>query len=208
MPTWREYLVGDLVGIGHERLMNQNFGKTSYLNHWKNFLHSERLEILSKVHGYKVLFSPHANIQPYLDIFDMPDYIETLTHSKGSIQSLFQRASILITDYSSVAFEMGILQKEVIYYQFDHIKVLGGGHTFKKGYFDYVKDGFGPVCYTEIDILKALEQFFNDEGKVEEKYMKRMRDFFMFHDTNNCKRSFEAIQNLNKPHTNTIFNNH
>ena len=54
----------------------------------------------------------------------------------------------MITDYSSVAFEMAYLKKAVLYYQFDEEEFFSGKH-WQKGYFDYRKDGFGAVCVSE-----------------------------------------------------------
>jgi tetratricopeptide (TPR) repeat protein len=106
---------------------------------------------------------------------------------------------LLLTDYSSVAFEMGLLGKSTIYYQFDHDEFFGGNHSYEKGYFEYKKDGFGPICYKEHEVIDKLSEFIQNEGKPSNKYTRRMKDFFKFHDTNNSKRVFEAIIDLNRP---------
>jgi len=199
MPTWRSSIVGDIIGKDTEgtiRTINENFQDTPYAQHWKSLLHSRQLLELSKTYGYKIVFSPHTNIQPYVGIMDIPKYIEVLSHSYGSVQTLFQKAALMITDYSSVAFEMGILQREVIYYQFDYKGFFNGEHAWQKGYFDYTKDGFGPVCYNEKEVMNELRLFLDSGGKTREYYLKRMQDFFEFHDTNNCQRVFEVIQKL------------
>uniref|UniRef100_UPI001F15C160 CDP-glycerol glycerophosphotransferase family protein n=1 Tax=Cronobacter dublinensis TaxID=413497 RepID=UPI001F15C160 len=64
-------------------------------------------------------FFPHFNILPYLEGFDVPEFIDVITHVTGSIQETFNRAALMITDYSSVAFEMAVQNKQTIYYQFD-----------------------------------------------------------------------------------------
>ncbi len=198
MPTWRHYLVGEQVGMGADRKINNNFENTDYAQYWKALLHSKRLKKLVQSYGYTVIFAPHANIQPYLDIFDMPEHITMYAHEMYSIQKLFQKAAIMITDYSSVAFEMGVLKRGSIYYQFDYDMVFGGEHTSKEGYFNYQKDGFGPVCYNTSDLLNALEIFLKAGGEMDQKYKKRIEEFFAFHDTDNCKRVLEAIRNLDR----------
>ncbi|WP_407043987.1 CDP-glycerol glycerophosphotransferase family protein, partial [Cronobacter malonaticus] len=59
------------------------------------------------------------------------------------MQETFNRAALMITDYSSVAFEMAVQNKQTIYYQFD-AKEFFAGHVYSKGYFDYREHGFGP----------------------------------------------------------------
>jgi len=206
MPTWRQSLVGKVLGKGNSREKNENFMDTLYAKSWKSLLHSEKLKELVNRYQYKVVFFPHANIQPYIELFSVPSYIDVISHHNGSIQPLFQKASLMITDYSSVAFEMGILGKEVIYYQFDYDDFYNGGHAFQKDYFDYRRDGFGPVCYIEKDVLKALSDFFEQSGKPSEKYIKRMHEFFAYHDTNNCKRVYNAILGLHNPNRKVISN--
>jgi glycosyltransferase involved in cell wall biosynthesis len=198
IPTWRKNLMGEEKekNIGNSKALNSEFKDSEYFKRWNSVLRSKKLFNLSNEYGYKIGFFPHANIQPYLDIFEIPNHIEVLSHEHSSIQDLFQRSALMITDYSSVAFEMGILQREVIYYQFDHQDIFNGKHTSQKGYFDYTKDGFGPVCYKEEEVMNELESFLDSGGKVREVYLERMQDFFEFHDTNNCQRVFETIQKL------------
>ncbi len=196
MPTWRQSLVGKLLAKGDDRGINKKFLYSKYVQYWKSLLHSQKLRTLCEKHGYQIIFFPHANIQPYLKVFNIPSNIELLSHNSGSIQTLFQRASLLITDYSSVAFEMAVLEKETIYYQFDKEEIFRNIHTYEQGYFDYKKDGFGAVCYQENEVLEALENYFKRNGKIDMIYQNRMREFFAFHDMHNSKRTFEAIQNL------------
>jgi len=204
MPTWRQALVGKVKGKGNKREINKSFSNSSYFIYWKNFLHSKKLEKLSQKFEYKIVFFPHANIQEYIRFFNVPNYINIITHQNSSIQKIFQKASLMITDYSSVAFEMGALYKEVIYYQFDYEELYGGGHFVDKGYFDYKEHGFGPVCSQEDEVLNELELFMKHDGMPEDKYLKRMKDFFAFHDTNNCQRTFDAIVNLDKPSSHSV----
>jgi glycosyltransferase involved in cell wall biosynthesis/CDP-glycerol glycerophosphotransferase (TagB/SpsB family) len=198
MPTWRQALVKGLKERFSDDSRRLYFSNSVYAQHWKTLLHSDKLALLSKQYGYRVIFFPHANIQNYINLFNIPSYIEIILHSSKSIQHLFRQAALMITDYSSVSFEMGMLRRAVIYYQFDYELFFNKEHTLEAGYFDYEKDGFGPVCHKEEELLCALEKFLKTGGSIDSKYIKRMQEFFAFHDTNNCKRTFEAIQKLDK----------
>ncbi|WGE87503.1 CDP-glycerol glycerophosphotransferase family protein [Actinobacillus equuli subsp. haemolyticus] len=102
----------------------------------------------------------------------------------------------MITDYSSVAFEMGLLEKMVLYYHFDQEKVFSGNHIAQRGYFSYEKDGFGPVANTESNLLDNLEQLLINEGKPFEPYLSRIMQTFPFKDGRNCERALQAIKEL------------
>ena len=86
------------------------------------------------------------------------DYVEVIDQlAEPSLQPLFAKTALLVTDYSSVAFEIAYIEKPVIYYQFDAEQFYGGGHLGFGGYFDFARDGFGPVCETEDDPVQLRE---------------------------------------------------
>lgn len=198
MPTWRKYLLGEVTS-GGRRAPNADFMQTEYAHAWQALLQSSQLRELVEQHEYRVVFFPHVLIQPYLVDFNLPQYIEVLAHGDSSIQQLFQRAAVMITDYSSVAFEMALLQKPVIYYQFDEAIFFQGDHSYQKGYFDYRRDGFGPVVVQEEELLRILSDTLELDAQPTAEYLARMNAFFPFRDGRNCERVFQAVVELDKP---------
>lgn len=202
MPTWRNDVVGEMVGLGsNTRNINKNFMQTNYAKHWYNLLHSKTLKQLVEKYDYQIMFAPHVNIAPYIPMFDVPDHISVWQSSIAttSIQQLFQQSKLMITDYSSVAFEMGFLNKTVLYYQFDQKEIFSGTHTIQQGYFSYEGDGFGPVVTEEPELLAELERILANGGEPLEPYAARIDNTFAYRDTNNCQRVYEAIINLDLP---------
>jgi hypothetical protein len=149
--------------------------------------------------GYRVVFLPHPGIQPYLNQFDLPDFVEPITYADGSIQEWLRRSAVMVTDYSSVAFDFGYLRKAILYYQFDREEVFAGNHIYQRGYFDYDRDGFGPVCQDEEMLLNSLGQVLSCKAKPKAQYLNRMEDFFAFRDGKNCERVYNAICALDDP---------
>lgn len=198
MPTWRESLVGKTYWMSNNRRVNDVFYTSDYAKYWKSFLHSKNLKKLVD-DGLEVVFFPHANVSNYIDWFDVPPYISQFTHqADNSIQDLFVSASIMLTDYSSVAFEVAYLEKPVIYYQFDREAVFSGGHLTAKGYFDYTKDGFGPVCEKESQVFLSLNDILNSNSQMDSDYLQRVNKTFQYQDTNSCERIYKAIINMDK----------
>ena len=201
MPTWRSNIVGQHTGRGsNTRTMNENFMKTEYAQAWYTFLHSNELKKLADQYQYEIIFAPHPNIEPYLEVLDVPNYINIWSslNETESIQNLFGRSSILITDYSSVSFDMAYLNKAIIYYQFDKENFYSGIHTTQKGYFSYETDGFGPIAITENQTLIELELILKNGG-ANQKYLQRIHETFPFQNGGNCDRVYQAIINLDKP---------
>lgn len=198
MPTWRSSIVGTYIS-GTERTRNPDFMKNNYAKHWHGFMNHAILKELND-QGYQIVFAPHPSIQEYMDEFTVPDFIKIYSYSEGNIQSVFQNTSILITDYSSVAFDVAYLNKAILYYQFDYDEVFSSGnHTYQKGYFDYNRDGFGAVAYNETEILAALKDLVDNQAKVPDLYQTRIDKTFQFRDSNNCERVYQAILDLDKP---------
>lgn len=195
MPTWRSKLAGRTLQNSSIREINSNFMHSDYAVEWKNILHSCTLKALSQNYGYKIIFAPHINVSPYIKDFDIPSYVEIWTKDNynGSIQDLFISSQILITDYSSVAFEMAYLEKPIIYFQFDKDTIFSGNHTYQKGYFEYERDGFGPVVEQVEQVEQALEQILQNDGQPLSEYLTRMQDTFKFKDGRCCERVYNAI---------------
>jgi CDP-glycerol glycerophosphotransferase (TagB/SpsB family) len=197
MPTWRNSLVGRRLGQGTERELNDAFAETEFARAWKAVLHAPRLKSLMERHGYRITFFPHTNVEPYVPWFDVPPSIEVRTRASGaSIQEAFRSARLLITDYSSVAFEMALLGRGTLYYQFDRARIFTGIHSIREGFFKYERDGFGPLCPDLDTLLDQLECALANGGEVDAIYAQRMREPFAWRDGNACRRTVQAIERL------------
>lgn len=200
MPTWRAYLVGATSQRSTKRSEKDEFFTSRYAMAWRSLLHSDRLRSLTQDHGYRVIFFPHANMQLYADWFDAPDWVEVHTHqSMPVLQKLYRSAKIMVTDYSSVFFEMALLRKAILYYQFDLEEMYGGAHTSRLGYFEFERDGFGPVTYTEEALLNELTSILKSGGLPSPNYLKRMETALPLQDGQNRERTVQAIKNLYSP---------
>lgn len=203
MPTWRKTLVGAIVNIysSSQRDYNKEFKDSEYFVKWNNVLNGDFLKIIYEKYNYKIIFNPHPNIMPYLSDFSIPDFID-IADSNASLQNLFAGSSVMITDYSSVAFEMGYLGKPVIYYQFDEDEFFK--NHWMKGYFDYKRDGFGPVVTTQEELLIELENLVKHNCQVGEPYRSNIENTFAFRDGKCCERIYQAILELDKPYESKI----
>ena len=115
------------------------------------------------------------------------------------MQESFLRAAMMITDYSSVMFEMALLGRPVLYYQFDFESFFAGAHTYEPGYFSYERDGYGPVVYNLDGLLAELESMAARDFDPAPLYRKRMDDTFQYHDTRSSERVLQAILSLDEP---------
>ncbi|HDX3736783.1 TPA: CDP-glycerol glycerophosphotransferase family protein, partial [Campylobacter jejuni] len=185
MPTWREYIVGSYSKKLMKRRFNPKFYESEYFYRWGSFLHSKKLQELHEKYDYKIVFNPHPQIRPYLEGFKLPNYI-IIPSVEMSIQKLFCESSLMITDYSSVAFEMAVLKKPVIYYQFDKDELFTK-HTYTQGYFDYNKDGFGIVVLDIDNLLYELKMKLQNHS---------FKNNFLTPEANSLEKVLQAILSL------------
>ena len=201
MPTWRSVLSGKKIGKGNIRALNDNFQTSVYKQKWEAFLNNPDLRSIASKMGVDIVFYPHTNTFPYIEagMFNIPDYVKVEGNQRGvSIQQEFANAVVMITDYSSTAFETAYLNKECLYYQFDSEDFFSGMQSYSKGYFDYEKDGFGPVVKTEEALVEELKACAERGFAPEEKYAKRMSEFFAFRDGKCCERVYKRIKELDE----------
>lgn len=134
--------------------------------------YSEKYNILIKLH--------HINSKKKLNIKILPD-----SYDSNLILGI---TDILITDYSSIAFDFLALKKPIIYYAFDLDNYLKSRGT----YFD-IKEMPGKICYDETDVINTLNSIDSFMINQNEKYEKAIEKFAKYEDGNVTKKVIETI---------------
>ncbi|WP_318532703.1 CDP-glycerol glycerophosphotransferase family protein [Campylobacter jejuni] len=196
MPTWRFYLAKDRVKKTFDRELKDDFFQSEYFVKWNSFLNNPILKQIVDKFAYKVIFVPHFNMKMMIDKCNFPKYIQIkYRNNNESFQNVFFNSALMITDYTSAAFEMGYLEKPVIYFQFDK-EYFFSHHSYSQGWFNYDKDGFGPVVKTEHELLECLEKLLQGNCVPNPKHKKNMENLFCFRDYHCCRRTYEQILEL------------
>ena len=192
MPTWREW-IGTPTSISKEMDDMTSFTSTEYFKTWNGFLNSDKIAEILEKNNLEMLFYPHRQMQPYIDEFSTgSDRITIADWKKYDVQQLLKESAFLITDLSSIFMDFGYMRKPLLYYQFDMEKFRKA--QYQQGYFEYDRDGFGPVCKTLDEVETQLERYAENGLRIEDEYKKREEEFFPLWDTDNCKRNYEAIK--------------
>jgi len=192
MPTWRKYLIEMSTDLISSLL--DGFDKTTYFRFYSDLLNNPTLLNMVKEYGYKLCFVPHPVIAPHSNIFNLPDSVTMLSGDNLSYRKVFAESSLLITDYSSVAFDFVYLRKPLLYCHFDYVEFREKHH--QDGYFDYSRDGFGEVETNLEDTVCRIVEYMKNGCKLKDKYRLRIDNTFPFNDKNNCERVYSAIKAL------------
>ncbi len=192
MPTWRKYLADKWDSVTDMWDLVPDFENSDYFKFYNGLINNKKLIEAAEKLGYKIKFFPHPTLQPHLDRFDKNDNVDFLP--KGTeYREVYAKSDLIITDYSSAAFDFSYLRKPIIYAQFDKEEFYGGDHIAQKGYFDYERDGFGEVEYDLDSTVDRIVEYMENGCQLKEKYRERIDNFFAFNDKNNCERLFDKL---------------
>jgi hypothetical protein len=192
MPTWRKNLVDELLPRTGRYPYSRRFAQSEYFNNWQGVLRSPTLHDAAKRYGYTLRFFPHPYIRQQLRDFDLSG-VDCPPDAGGSIQDILADTALLITDYSSIAMEIALLRRPVLYFQFDRETFFTQDHSYSKGYFDYERDGFGPVLTTLEELCTQTAACMEGGCRMDAVYRERAEAFFAFRDQNNCRRVYETL---------------
>ena len=192
--TWRNTLSTKYDKKNGLRVYNPKFKESNYYDFLNSVMNDKKLQKVLKEYGYIIRFIPHPNVMCQLEDFEKNDFVE-IEEGTVDYQKEFCQNKLLITDYSSIAFDFAYLNKPIIYFQDDEEEFYAG-QIYDKGYFDFDKMGFGPICREYNAFINKLIEMIKNDCKMENKYQKRVEKFFAFHDSNNFERVYKEIKKL------------
>ncbi len=194
MPTWRQN-INQLLSENKAIIDNDSFMDTEYYKIYQNLINNQKLQNLLAEDNIKLIFYPHHNVQKMLSCFTTTSKNIIIADKEHyDVQTLLKESKLLITDYSSVFFDFAYMKKPMLLYQFDEDEFFT--EHYKKGYFDYRRDGFGKVVIAEDELANEIKKIKQNNFEMEEEYAKRIKRFFPLHDQKNCERTFDVIREL------------
>jgi CDP-glycerol glycerophosphotransferase len=185
MPTWRDGSAGA-----------SDWRSTAFFQGVRKFLKHPTLRmVLSRRDGELRVFF-HMNMARHADqvredIDD--DRIQIVTDSDP--QRLFVECGALITDYSSVAWDVLYLNKPVMLYQFDRddFEACRGGYLA-------ADELPGPVATTAEGMIQILDDYLSEKLASQSDLIERTEQWqkkaFAFRDDRNCERVVAEILKL------------
>ncbi len=192
MPTWRQTIITPSYKK-QNKLDMTSFISSDYFKSLNSLINNKELSDLLDKYDRDLIFYPHFEMQPYKGCFDLESSRFVLADKDDyDVQTLLKESELLITDFSSVAFDFAYMKKPLIYYQ----KVKDD--KYEPGYFNYELDGFGDIILDEESLVDKLSVYLENEFMMEDKYVKRVDEFFDLRDGKNCDRIFEAVLGLEK----------
>ena len=182
IPTWREWIRN-----------REAFEASEYRAAWQAVLSHPRLaEAIGE--GLRVTFILHPNMRNFAGVLAAPG-VRVVTQGEVEVQTLLREHEMLVTDYSSVGFDVALLGRPVAYFQFDQERFFGrqGSHL------DLERDLPGPIL-RDVDAL--VDEVLAARGRgftVPETYGARARTLVRYHDRRNCERVAHSVSTAGGP---------
>lgn len=172
-PSWRMYLIGQCIDTVWE-LTEEKFIKSKYFIEIEKFLNSPKLHRLLEQNNMYLDFKIHPIFVPYLKYFSVSsEYINITTESIRD-----ECYSIFITDFSSYTFNFAYIQRPIIYFVPDILEFKAGLNQYRELDIPF-EEAFGDFAETIDETIGSLEKILKNNLEIEEKYKKRMENFFI-----------------------------
>ena len=192
-PTWRDNIAGAVNQDLGTREENPSFEQSEYFSFFNGLLNDKRLEDAAFSMGFEIDFLIHPAFAQEAHKFSSP-FARIAT--EYNYREEFLSSALMLTDYSSVAFDFALLKRPVLYTHFDWDSFYEV-HPWEKGYFRYETDGFGDICSTLDETIDRLIELM-ENPTMDDKYKKRVDAFFhtTSADYSRCQAVVDAINNM------------
>lgn len=190
-PTWRNQL---------DELDQEEFEKSTYWQEITNFLKDRRLHDYLEDNSLQLVFRCHFRMAHLLQSMEvrLPAFIRVETGSADeSLQQCLMDSLLLITDYSSIFWDMAFMRRPVILFQFDRLSFLAerGLHSFSTADEDMP---FVLIAQDRDALFKAIEASAQNQFFLSDEQLLATQQFFDFQDGNSSQRVYQEILQLLK----------
>ncbi|GGP15130.1 CDP-glycerol glycerophosphotransferase family protein [Oceanobacillus neutriphilus] len=184
MPTWRTWM---------EDMPKEDFKRTDYYDNYVNFLNSKELEVILEKHNLELVFFLHPKFKQYISEFQLDsDHISLKEFQNIKVNEEIMEASLMISDYSSVTWDMFYMKKPVLFYQFDYEKY----EAYEGSYIDMETELFGERALSKNELVQLVKEYAENGFELKPHYEKLHGEYFKYVDHNNSQRIFDVIKSL------------
>jgi len=186
MPTWRSWM---------DDLPEEKFIETDYYKNYIALLNSKELAGMLEQYNIALNFFIHPKFKAYIDKFSSNnERVRIYQYGEIRVNELLMESTMLITDYSSVAWDMYYQKKPILFYQFD----LEDYMKYQGSYIDMDSELFGDRAFTTSELIELIKKYAGNGFMEDEKFASMRAKLLKYTDKNNSKRIYHEIIN-NKP---------
>lgn len=184
MPTWRNWL---------EEVDDETFVKSRYYQTYMKLLNDASLQEVLEKNQLHLCFYIHPKFREYMKEFACrQERIRMVPFGEEPLNELMMKCKMLVTDYSSVAWDVYYQKKPVVFFQFDLDAYLEAHGS----YMDMDTELFGERETECSGLIRRLEEYAQTGFTLKETYARLHERYYKYTDRDNSKRIVEHIQKL------------
>ena len=181
MPTWRSWL---------ENATELEFVRSDYYANYMALLKDPSFSVLLEEQDLEAYFYLHSKFRDFLSGFAAGSgRIHLIPFGSIPANELIMRCRMLVTDYSSVSWDVFYQGKPVVFFQFDRAQYLEAHGS----YLDLERELFGPCVTGTDDLVRELKKLAEGGFTLSAEYETIRKEYFPRTDRENCRRIEEAI---------------
>jgi len=166
------------------------FLDTAFYRVYSELLDSPDLERILTERDCTLNFFMHPSISGFAKHFaPTSGRIRLIADGEESLDALMMRCSMLVTDYSSIAWDVLYLKKPVLFFQYDLEQFLATSGS----YIDLRTELPGDRTETVDGLLDLIASYAASGFALSGKYASMREDFFKFTDRENAQRVIDEI---------------
>lgn len=183
MPTWRKWL---------EEIPTGKFMQSEYFKTYEALLTSSVFADWLQEHDLRVKFYMHPKFMEHTSAFKSSEArIDVQTLYGEPLNKAISESKLVVTDYSSIAFEALYQKIPVMLFQFDRTHYLNA----QGAYLDLEHELIAPVATDFNELMAELSKIVANDYQIDEQYAPEFEKAFAFVDRNNSERLADAIVN-------------
>lgn len=166
---------------------SRKFFKSDYLKNINKLLNCEEIKKISE--KCEITFMYHAMFSKYSNYFKVPNYINA--GSKLQFQDMLVDADAIVTDFSSNAYEMAVIDKPTFYYIPDYDYVI---NNIKEYDVKSLKENcIGKFCNNQDELISTIDNFASGEFELTRDNKNNIFNLIGNVDLNNCDRIYNYL---------------
>ncbi|ERI04569.1 CDP-glycerol glycerophosphotransferase family protein [Atopobium sp. oral taxon 810] len=182
MPTWRPWLEEQSMDV---------FTTSEYFRAYSQLLHNEHLQSLLEEYDASLYFFIHPKINEFTEAFQSDNVrIHLVPLGQRPLNELIMECSMLVTDYSSVCWDVLYQNKPVVYYQFDQADFL----EYVGSYIDFNTDLPGSMGQNVDETVQAIEEVLDNKCVALDENLKKANQWYAYRDKENRARTYRFIK--------------
>lgn len=185
--SWRKYLIGNIIN-GKRSQMRKAFIDSDYYKKIESLLNNKKLIKFIEDNNLEIDFKPHPIFKCYADLFTSKSKNINVNFEK----TILSEYKMFITDFSSYQFDYIKYKRPIAYFMPDKAEFDAGLHTYRQLDLKY-EDAFGNLYLNENELIDEIIRLCNNDFKPDEKYLKRMKLFYIDNDSNCCEKIYKSL---------------